>query len=205
MNAALSTDEPTPRKPLRLWPGVVAVVLQWLLWFVLPIVAPEATPLGVIGGVVAGLAIVVWWLFLSRAPWSERLGAIVLMIVVLVATRRIIHESIRNGMMGMMFAVYSIPVMSLAFVAWAVASRRLSGGRRHASLVAAILLACAGLTLVRTGGITGDANSDLHWRWTRTPEERFLAQVGDKPVAPPQAPAAAKAPKEEPPSSQAGN
>ena len=31
------TDEPTSQKPLRLWPGVVAVVLQWLLWYVVPI------------------------------------------------------------------------------------------------------------------------------------------------------------------------
>ena len=34
-------DEPT-RKPLRLWPGVVIVVVQWLAWFVLPVVVPEA-------------------------------------------------------------------------------------------------------------------------------------------------------------------
>jgi len=36
---------------------------------------------------------------------------------------------------------------------------------------------------VRTGGITGDADPDLHWRWTRTPEERLLAQAGDEPSA----------------------
>lgn len=45
------TDEPTPRKPLRLWPGVVAVMLQWLVRFGLPIVMPEATFYGVLGGI----------------------------------------------------------------------------------------------------------------------------------------------------------
>ena len=69
---------------------------------------------GVLGGLVGGLAVVVWWLFFSRAPWSERLGAIVLMIVALVATRPLVHESIANGMMGMMFPIFAIPVLSLA-------------------------------------------------------------------------------------------
>jgi hypothetical protein len=46
------TSERRPRKPLRLWPGVVAVIVQWLLWFVVPVVAPEAVLIAVIGGVV---------------------------------------------------------------------------------------------------------------------------------------------------------
>ena len=90
--AIAQTDEPTPQKPLRLWPGVVAVVLLWLVWFVVPIVAPEAATLsGCLADSARGLAVVVWWLFFSRAPWSERLGAIVLMVVALVAT--IAHRS----------------------------------------------------------------------------------------------------------------
>ncbi len=177
------TDEPTPQKPLRLWPGVVVVVLQWLVRFVVPIVVPEALFFGVIGGLVGGLAIVVWWLFFSRAPWSERLGAVVLMIVALFATSRIVHESIATGMMGMMFPIYAIPVLSLAFVVWAVASRRLADGPRRASMVATILLACGVWTLVRTGGFTGDLDHDFAWRWTETPEERLLAQAGDEPAA----------------------
>src|SRR6266850_6057307 len=98
--AAITTknaDEPALRKPLRLWPGVVAVVLQWLLWFVVPIVAPDVGMFGLIGGVVCGLAVVLWWLFFSRAPWSERIGAIVLMIVAVFATKRIVHASIANA------------------------------------------------------------------------------------------------------------
>src|SRR5690349_21016205 len=122
--------EPTLRKPLRLWPGVVIVILQWLIRFALPIVVPDALMFAVIGGVVGGLAVMLWWLFFSRAPWSERVGAIVLMVLALLVTLRVVHPSIANGMMGMMLPIYSIPVLSLALVAWAVASRRLSGGLR---------------------------------------------------------------------------
>src|SRR5262245_64954569 len=94
------TDEPTPAKPLRLWPGVVAVVVQWLSWLVVPLLVPGTSAYGMIGAVVAGLAVLVWWLFFSRAPWSERLGALVLMVVAVAATSRFVHPSIANGMMG---------------------------------------------------------------------------------------------------------
>lgn len=123
------TDEPTPRKPLRLWPGVVAVALQWLVRFVVPIVVPDAGGIAILGGLAGGLAVAVWWLFFSRAPWFERVGAIVLMAAALLATSRIVHESIANGMMGMMLPILAIPVLSLALVASAAASRRLSSGR----------------------------------------------------------------------------
>ncbi len=186
------SEEPTRQKPLRLWPGVVAVMLQWLARFVVPIVVPGALSFGVFGGFFGGLAIVVWWAFFSRAPRSERWGAVVLMIVALVATSRIIHESIATGMMGIMFAVYAIPVLSLAFVVWAVASRRLSDGPRRAAMVATILLACGVWTLIRTGGFTSDLDSDFAWRWAETPEEQLLDQFGDEPMAFPSAPAAAE-------------
>src|SRR5262249_9257242 len=52
----------------------------------------------------------------------------------------------------------------------------------------AILMACGVLTLLRTGGISGDGASDLHWRWTQTPEERLLAQSGNEPTVQPPAP-----------------
>ena len=178
----MDLDHSTPRKPLRLWPGVLAVVLQWLVMFGLPIVVPEQGGTAVIGGVVGGLAIVLWWLFFSRAPWLERLGAIVLMVIAVAATTRLVHESVANGMMGFMLFLYAVPLLSLALVAWAAASRGLSSGPRRASMAAAILLACGALTLVRTNGLTGDANSDFEWRWTQTAEQRLLARAGDEPL-----------------------
>jgi len=196
--AIAQTDQLTPPKPLRLWPGVLIVVLQWIFWLVVPILAPEAVIFAMLGALACGLAVVVWWLFFSRAPWSERVGAIVLMVVAVVATKRLVHQSIANGMMGMMLIGYAIPALSLALVAGAVASRRLSSGPRRASMVAAIVLACGVFTLLRTGGITGNADSDFHWRWTKTPEERLLAQAGDEPTNTTSATAAAKTGKDWP-------
>jgi len=175
-------DETTSQKPLRLWPGVVAVVLQWL-GFLLPLVAPEAGMYGMLGAAFAGLVVVVWWLFFSRAPWLERVGALVLMPLAVLATKRIVHPSIANAGMGMMLYFFAIPVLCLALVAWAAASRRLSALPRRASLVAAILLGCFVFTLLRTGGVSGEGRSDFHWRWTETPEERLLAQAKDEPLA----------------------
>ena len=173
------TMETMPRKPLRLWPGVLAAVLLSLVRFVVPSVVPGAGAIGILGGLAGGLAVVVWWLFFSRAPWSDRVGAIVVMVGAVLATSRIVHVSIANGMMGMMLPIFSIPVLSITLVASAAASRRLADGPRRAAMAAAILLACGAFTLLRTGGITGAADSELHWRWTKTPEELLLAQSGD--------------------------
>jgi len=178
------TDDRPRQQTLRLWPGVVAVVLQWLAWFALPTFMPEASIFGVIGGLLGGLAVGIWWVFFSRAPRLERWGAVVVTIVALAATPRILHESVATAGMGVLFFLYAIPVLSLALVVWAVASRDLPDGPRRATLVATILIACGGWALVRTGGVTGDSDSDFAWRWAATPEERLLAVADDEPIAP---------------------
>ena len=65
------SDEPTSRKPLRLWPGVVAAVLLLLIRLVVSIFVAEAEIFAVIGSIVGALAILVWWVFFSRATWSD--------------------------------------------------------------------------------------------------------------------------------------
>src|ERR1700736_3287589 len=129
------TNQLAPQKPLRLWPGVIAVVLLWLAKLAVPFAFPDDAILGLLGAVAGGLVVFVWWLLFSRAPWLERVGAIVLMVVAVLATSRIVHASIANGMMGMMLPVFSIPVLATALVCWAVASGPLSGGPRRASMV----------------------------------------------------------------------
>jgi len=182
----------TPAPSLRLLPGVLIVTIQWVLAFLIPRLAPgaelfgmEIGLIGLIGSVLAGLGIIVWWLFFSRAQWSERLGAMALVVVALIGTRLLVHPSIAGAGMGVLLFLESVPGWSLALVVGAAVANRLAGVRRFAALALAILLSCVPWTLVRTAGVTS-TGSEYHWRWTPTPETVLLAGGDDipAPVAP---------------------
>jgi outer membrane protein assembly factor BamB len=196
-------SEVSPRKPLRLWPGVVFAIVLVLGRYVVPALSePDveifSLPLGLVAlfaGMLSAVGILFWWMFFSRAPWSERVGAIILMSLAVVVLKPMVHVSIRTGNMGYMLIFYSVPILSLAIVVGAVATRRFPDGIRRASLVAAILLAALPFTLIRTAGVSG-TGAELHWRWTPTPEERLLAQTKKEPVASPPAPTPPEIPEE---------
>lgn len=186
----MASSHPTQANPppIRLWPGVLLVVLQWLLWVVVPLVAPDYAVIGILGGVAGGAAVLVWWLFFSRAPWIDRLGAIVVIAIAVVVARQLTHESVAKGFMGRMPFMLSPPLWSAALVASAAIGRHLSHAAvRRTVMAASILLGCAALALVRTGGVSGAGAPDLHWRWSLTAEQRLLAQTAGKALHPPAA------------------
>jgi outer membrane protein assembly factor BamB len=170
-------DTSTPRRPLRLWPGVGVAVLLVLFKLVLPLVGPAGPPVAFLGGLIGGSLVFVWWLLFSRARWFERLGAVAVSAVALFVASRFRHPSM--GPDPILFLILATPALGLAFVAWAVASHRLSDRFRRASMVATILIASGAWALVRIDGIRGDGAPELHWRWTPSPEERLLAKQPD--------------------------
>jgi len=190
------TNDRTAQRPLRLWPGVALAAFVVLARFGLPVALPD-TPIfglesdlaGLLGSVIGTLAIVVWWVFFSRAPWAERLGAVAMMAVAVVVVKAISHPSIDNAGMGMMLYISAIPVMALALVAWAVAARGLSTGARRTTMAATMLIACGFFALLRTDGVTSNntLGSDFRWRWTPTAEDLLLAEPATalEPVPPP--------------------
>ena len=69
---------PTASKPLRLWPGVVLAILLALVRYLVPVFAGDADIfdfpvmlLSIFTGLLCALAIVVWWMFFSRARWAD--------------------------------------------------------------------------------------------------------------------------------------
>jgi hypothetical protein len=191
----------TTQKPLRLWPAVVIAIVQLIVMFGAPMVmSGDGVAIGLLGGVGGAALIALWWLLFSRARWFERVGAIVLMVGAVFATRAVAHQSMAGAGQGMMLYFLPTPLLALALVAWAAATRHLQDGVRRASIVAAIVLACAPFALIRTDGVKGGAFFQFHWRWTPTAEQLLLARASDepKPLAPSTAPASSTAPVETP-------
>jgi outer membrane protein assembly factor BamB len=172
-----------PQKPLRLWPGIVAVVLQWIFRVGVKAAIPGITGFGyaVMGSLALGIVLVIWWAFFSRARRWERFGALALILAAMGVTWRLKHSSM---WLPWLFA-YAIPILSLAFVTWAVATSRLSNRVRHATMVATILIACFGWLLLRQDGINGDHVATFGWRWRASSEERLLAQTGEEQTSTP--------------------
>src|SRR5687767_14254026 len=140
--------------PLRIWPGVAIVAVVWLSRLGAPIIGAAASTeflVRVLGGLVGGAAIGAWWLFVSRAPWAERLGVVGLLIASIAATWLAGDKSIQVWILW-----YSAPLLGLALVGALVATRGMDPRRRRATTAAAILLTCGATTLVKIVGVTGN-------------------------------------------------
>ena len=174
---------------MRIWPGVVIAVVMVLVRVIAPLV-PDGSMAAVLGPLAGGVLIFLWWLFFSRARWTERIGVILLLVAAGFASQFIVHPSIRGGLMGRMVPVlFAIPGLALALVVWAAATRRLGSPSRYAALVAIVAATCGLFALVRTDGLLGGV-PQITWRWTPTAEDRLLAQAASEPLPP----AAAEAP-----------
>ncbi len=129
------------------------------------------------GGMLGGIAILVWWAFFSRAQRMERWGAILIILAAMVLSSLLLHDSISTAMQGMMYPAYALPVLCPVFVIWAVATRNRTTKVRWTTMIAAIVLSSGAWILVRSGGITGHAQADFAWRWSATHEEHLLANA----------------------------
>src|SRR4051812_28128076 len=110
------------RDRLRLWPGVLIVLLQWGLRFGLELF-PDYTVFGVAAGVVGWPALIIWWLFFSRAAWPERIFGVAAMAFAAAVTWPFLDVSMSTGAMGALFPLLAAPGVCLAFILWAVLAR----------------------------------------------------------------------------------
>ena len=134
--------------------------LGWFLWTV-------AIDLGLI------LMFGVWWFTRRSFSIGQRLlivgCAILLGIVVGFLCRRTIP-------MPPVLAMSGVPIVLAVWWLVFMFTPRVESQPRAVALVVCLALAWSPFLLLRMDGFQGNLRADLHWRWTPTPEELFLAE-----------------------------
>lgn len=165
-------------RPLRIWPvplllGGMAVTRY------LPQMVDGGEALwmwAAFGPVACGGLILVWWLIVSRAKWSERLAGFLGVLVALTVTMLLADRSMR----GPATMVLTIPMGLVGFSLGAWLSYRVLSFRRT---LVALTLALVGFSYslaLRSDGMWGNFALGLHWRWTPSSDEILLRSNEDR-------------------------
>jgi outer membrane protein assembly factor BamB len=163
-------------KPLRLWPAVLILAVQWAVNLGAARLAPGTVIHfygSFLGPVIGAGLFLLWWLFASRAAWRDRLLVLLFTIVAGAASVFIDPAEPHVGMFKLF--IFGIPTATLAWCVWLLATPWLSWPHRRTGLFVLIALAFGFFALLRLDGVTGDMSAELHWRWLPTTEQQFLA------------------------------
>jgi outer membrane protein assembly factor BamB len=167
-------EKPIPRR-LRLWFPLVLVSLFWAL----SIVVGRLDKLYFVGflyamasATVLVLAYFGWWWANRRIPLSRRFFGFLLIVGAAVLVETLCHPSL--GWFGVLFT--GLPILLTVWTLWLFAARRMDFAGFRLGSLAIVILTCASFTLIRIEGINSDLQADVHWRWTPSAEDLFLAQ-----------------------------
>ncbi|NKB89414.1 MAG: PQQ-binding-like beta-propeller repeat protein [Acidobacteria bacterium] len=172
---------------LRLWPALAVLALMWAARMLLPVVMADAGPIPVLVPVAGSVLIALWWLFLSHAPWLDRVAGLVVLVAAVLGTRLLLHESLLTVAFGVMYFFVAVPTATTAFVLSLAASERLQLPKRRFAVTIVVLAVTSLWALARTGGLAnGGGGMELAWRWQPTPEQQLIAApnapIGTVPV-----------------------
>lgn len=171
LTTAESSAPPTARR-VGIWTPIVLTVLC-VSALLLPNRLMEGSFIGLMimfyGPMLCTLLFLIWWLFFSRTTWTEKLVALGGVIAVSVAAAMLSHETMVVALL-MYLPTLMLVFWTLAFMAF----RGRPSARKVAiplSLVPAALI-CMSL---RFEGVTGEFNPEFSLRWSKKPEEEYLA------------------------------
>ncbi len=177
---SIDAVEPAARPyALRVWPAILLLVLL-VVARLSPHLAQEMSfglfMFAVNAPLVAGLGILVWWMFGSRAAGRERwLGPLAVVAIGLVC-----YLLLDPSLKGMGFFFYVVPTGMAALSLMLICLSRARADVRLGGALAAALVGFMGWDMARSEGIWGDFKTSLVWRWKPTAEQLFLASLDQR-------------------------
>jgi outer membrane protein assembly factor BamB len=165
----------TPAKTVRLWPAVALVALYWGSWLVVGWL-DKPYFIGFLYGLgSAGLFVLLfftWWWTNGRMRLADRLYGFLLIVGGALLAIPLCHPSL--GWFGVLTS--GLPVVLAVWTLWLLVVQKASISQHRLGSLLVVALTWASFTLVRIEGIDAELKPDLHWRWSPTAEDLFLAE-----------------------------
>ena len=115
-----------------------------------------------------------WWIFNRGSSWREKLAMPLVAVAGLAGALALRSPELETKPIVSIVLFIIAGGLTLATL-WLVATRYSPAATRRTGLVAITLLMWTPLALIRTSGMSGGALPEMHWRWTPSGEEEFLA------------------------------
>lgn len=171
-----ANSESTEIRP-RLWPAVLATASLWIALMVPTTLFPESPKsfgpmmMGIMGSYAVFL---LWWIFLSRVPWSHRLTGLALAGGTLLLGNHVFYHPSVPGL-ALMFILG--PWIVLAITAGLLSTKLI--GWRHGKWIAlaTALIAIVLPASIRFLKVDSAFSAQFQPRWESTNEERLIASL----------------------------
>jgi outer membrane protein assembly factor BamB len=130
-----------------------------------------------VAGPLACVTMFLLWLgFASRLAWKERLAITFGWVLIGVAAALVSHSS-----MGVGLWAYGVPLAMGAITVVQLFGRTWPSRRRQISTLVLLAAGAGMFALGRIDGVAGNYVPEVSWRWSQTPEQRLLEQLGESP------------------------
>jgi len=169
------TSQAAPAAPPRLWPAIFLVAAFWaysigsehieMITFVRFLARMAAAGLFV-------LSLTIWWLMSGRISRRKRFLGLLITAAGGIAASFFVDKTI--GVFGIV--TYGLPCVFTAATLWMLIARWIPLARPQAVGIAVVLCTWAYFPLIRMDGLSGEQQAAIHWRWSPTAEELFLAE-----------------------------
>jgi outer membrane protein assembly factor BamB len=173
---SLSGSASSELRPLRLWIPILLLPGMLLARSIPSLIENGPASIwmiGAFGPFLIGIAILGWWLLLSRASWTERLIGILGVIVIIAFVLTLVEPSMRGPLVPVMTIPMTIAGFAIGLILF---GGQLSKRRTFFALLLG-LVAASFSTLLKTDGVWGNFAFGLNWRWTKTSEEKLLESL----------------------------
>jgi len=164
------------------WIGFILTAILWLSWLVFWLLDAE-TFAAFLGSMLVYLVVMivfaVWWLTRKQYSRSSRWLALAGALALFIATGFVTKSTIQPVFY---LFVFGVPVLMTVCALWVLATSRSATRPNNVGLMVCLAIALSAFLLIRVDGTHGNMRADVHWRWTPTAEQMFLAQHTSNPI-----------------------